>query len=151
MTKPKTDEFEKRVTGAKNLNFYQGENKSWDRNKLNGCNYLLRKRVSGWDFVMKELNGRISDRWWTCFDNVFSAKSKEMRGRVLVFIDGSAWKTKQCFNSRYKPIIERHVLYAINASGQLVRTLYPWRPHTPRTVIQGSSSPFAGDFKPSPC
>ena len=89
VTKPKTDEFEKRgVTGAKSLNFYQMENKSWNKSKLNGWNHLPRKRVSGWDFVMKELNGRISDRWRTRSNNVFSTKSKEMRGRVLVFIDG---------------------------------------------------------------
>ena len=89
VTKPKTDRFKKKgVTGAKNLNFYQMENKSWNRSKLNGWNHLLRKRVSGWDIVMKELNERISDRWRTLSDNIFSTKSKEMRGKVLVFIDG---------------------------------------------------------------
>ena len=151
MTKPKTDRFEKKVTGAKNLNFYQGENKSWDRNKLNGWNHLSRKRVSGWDFVMKELNGRISDRWRTCSDNVFFCEKQGNKRKGVGFYRWSARKKKRRFDPRYKPINEWHVSYAINASGQLVRTLYPWRPHTPRTVIQGSSSPFARDFRPSPC
>ena len=118
---------------------------------MSGWNHLSRKRVSRWDLLIKELNRRISNRWRTRSDNVFSTKSKGNERKGVGFYRWSARKTKRQFDSRYKPIDERHVSYALNASGQLVRPLYPWRPHTPWTVIQGSSSPSAREFILSPC
>ena len=113
------------MTGARNLNFYHMENKSWKKSKLNRWNHLPRKRVSGWELVVNELNGRISDRWRTRSDNVFSAKSKGNERKGVGFYRWSARKTKRHFDPRYKPIDEWHVLYALNASGSLLDLCTP--------------------------
>ena len=69
--------------------------------------------------VVNKLNGQISDRWRTRSDNVFSAKSKGNERKGVGFYRWSARKTKRHFDPRYKPINERHVSYALNASGSL--------------------------------
>ena len=88
MTEPKTDGFEKRVTGAKNLNLPRGE---WK---------LKKKQIERMESLTEEKSERMRfcdegvertdlwQRWRTRSDNVFFAKSKEKRGKVLVFIEG---------------------------------------------------------------
>ena len=73
---------------------------------------------------MQELNGRISDKDdGLALTMCFLRKAKDERKGVGFYRRG-AWKTKRRFDPRYKRIDRRHVSYAINASGQLVRILY---------------------------
>ena len=90
---------------------------------------------------------QVTDSLWQW---IFCKKQRNER-KGVGFYRCNARKTKRRFDPRYKPINERHMSNALNASGQLVRPPYPWQPHTPWTVIQGSSSPLARDFRPSPC
>ena len=69
--------------------------------------------------MLNELNGWNSDRWRTRSDNVVSAKSKGNEEKGVGFYRWNARKTKRHFDLRYKPIDERHVSYALNASGSL--------------------------------
>ena len=89
---------------------------------------------------------KVTDSLWQC---IFYEKQRNER-QCVGFYRRSARKTKRRFDPRYKPIDKWHVSYAINASGQFVKTLYPWRPYPSQTVIQWSSSLSAGDFELSP-
>ena len=77
-------------------------------------------------------------------------KKQRNEGKGVGFYRRGARKTKRRFDPRYKPIEKRHVSYTINASRQLVRTLYTWRPHSSWVVIQWSSSPSTRDFNRHP-
>ena len=88
-----------------------------------------RMRVGG-KWVERTDLWQVTDSLWQC---VFYEK-QENEKKGAGFYRWSARKTKQRFDPRYKPINKRHMSCAINASRQLVRTLYPWRPHIPRIV-----------------
>ena len=101
---------------ARNLSFCHMKYKSWNYSKLNGWNHLPRKRLSGWELVLNELNEWNSDRWRTRSDNVVSAKSKGNEDKGAGFYRWSARKTKRHFNPRYEPFDEWHVSCALNTS-----------------------------------
>ena len=60
MTEPKTDGFKKGDGAQKAINLKKKKKKRL--NKLNGKNYLPRKRVNGRDRMVQKLNGWISDK-----------------------------------------------------------------------------------------
>ena len=104
------------MTDARNLSFCHMKNKSWKYSKLNRWNNLPRKRVSGWELVLNELNGWNFNWWRTRCDNVVSAKSKGNEEKGAGFYRWSARKTKRHFNPRYEPFDEWHVSCALNVS-----------------------------------
>ena len=115
----------KRVTGTKSHKFLLTKRmKAEKRNKLNGWNYLPRKIwADEIEWCRSWTNGsltKMTNSLWQC---VFCEKQKNER-KGGGFYRRSARKTKRCFDPRYKPTERQRVSCTINASGQLVRTLY---------------------------
>ena len=73
------------------------------------------------------LTGRSNNNDGCALTVCFGWKLKKWEEKVR-FYRKSARKTKRRFDSRERPIKERHVSCAINASGQSVRRLYTWPP-----------------------
>ena len=104
-----------------------------------------RMRVGG-KWIERTDLWQVMDSLWQC---VFCEK-QENEKKGVGFYRWSARKTKRRFDPRYKPINKRHMSCAINASGQLVRTLYPWRPNILPTVTLLTDDTVHSVFTSSP-
>ena len=137
---------------AKNIKFYQKRGEWKLKKETNWTDWII-YRGKEWadeiEWCKSWTDGsltKMTDSLWQC---IFCEKQRNERKGVGFYRRG-AWKTKRRFDLRYKPIDKRHVSYAINASRQLVRTLYTWRPHSSWAVIPWTLLLSAGDFNRHP-